>query len=179
MIKKIVDGMFHDQFDARWREQKQQREAVVHHHYRIMVESAALPTHADLIANYGEGHVFPRWDESEIELHESLRKLTPPMGEVTLLLKTFGCPITAEKVIKWADEHNHRLVFPWEREAFFKANLDLRLTLDILDLGSFVLDINYRPCGRCLLGRSDMRYLGASWLDIEWCENPGFLFASK
>lgn len=151
------------------------------HRYRITVASAVLPTYADLIVNYGEGNVSELWDESKrkLELHESLRELTPPTGEVTVFVKKFDRPTTSEKAIKWADEHGYRLCFPWEREAFSKANPDLQRKFWIVDLGSFALgdgggryvpDLHELDGRRCLVG---------DWFGREWDASCRFLFASK
>jgi hypothetical protein len=156
-------------------------EGLERHHYRIMVTSTALPTYADLIANYGEGNVCEFWDESKhrLELHESLREFTPPTGEVTVFVKKFDRPTTSEKAIKWADEHGYRFVFPWEREAFSNANPDFQRKFWIVDLGSFTLIGGGGRCVPDLIGHDGRRCLGNSMFDYEWYASYHFLFASK
>lgn len=156
-------------------------EGLERHHYRIMVTSTALPTYADLIANYGEGNVCEFWDESKhrLELHESLREFTPPTGEVTVFVKKFDRPTTSEKVIKWADEHGYRLVFPWEREAFSKTNPDLQRKFWIVDLGSFAFCGDGLRCVPLLNENGVWRYPGNDWFDDGWHASRRFLFASK
>ena len=150
------------------------------HHFRITVESVALPTYADLIANYGDGNVSELWDESKykLELHESLRELTPPTGEVTVFVKKFDRPTTSEKAFKWADQHNYRLVFPWEREVFSKTYPDLQRESWIIDLGSFTLDDDGNRCVPVLYKVIGLRYLDNRRFDCQWLASHRFLFAS-
>lgn len=151
------------------------------HHYTVTIKKAVAPTYADLITNYGKGNVSSLWEESKdkLELHESLRDLTPPTGEVTVFLKKFDQVTTSERAIKWADEHNYRLVFPWERETFSKANPDLQRKFWIVDLGSFSLRGGGRRYVPVLSEGDDRRSLVGSWFDDEWDVSYRFLFASK
>lgn len=151
------------------------------HHYCITIESVRQPVvYAGLIANYGEGNVSELWNESkyQLNLHESLREIVAPTGEVTLFVKKFDRATTSEKAIKWADEHNYRLVFPWEREAFSKANPDLQRKFWIVDLGSFVVYDVYR-CVPVLRQLGGKRSLDSYWFGYEWLAGYRFLFASK
>jgi hypothetical protein len=109
--------------------------------YRITVESVKSPTHADLIAHYGEGNFSKLWDDRKhfIELHPSLQRVAPPKGEITVLVKVFNDYTYNQEVIEWADENGYRLVFPWEREVFSKTYPKLQEAFDIKDLGTYTM----------------------------------------
>ncbi len=148
------------------------------HHYRITVASTETPTHAALNAAYD--WVSDVWDESKykLELHESLREVAPPTGEVTVFVKKFDRDTGSEKAIQWADDHGYRLLFPWEREAFAKANPDLQRKFWIVDLGSFIILGGVRVVP--VLGGGDgERRLGGRWFGGEWRAGGRFLFVSK
>jgi hypothetical protein len=157
-----------------------EQEVLPPNHYRITVDTTEKPIYADLKATYQ--YVCDLWDESKytLELHESLRELTPPTGEVMIFLKKFDDYITSKKAIEWADEHNCRLAFPWEREAFSKANPDLQRKFWIADLGSFVVqgDRNFGRNFPVLCNQVGDRDLG-NWSGREWDKRGRFLFVCK
>lgn len=147
-------------------------------HYRVTVTSTAMPTYVEL--NLAYDCVSEAWNENKytLELHESLRELTPSTGEVTTFLKRFGRNTTSERAIEWGKSHGHRLAFPWEREAFSKANPNLQRKFCIVDLGSFIVDDD-GWCVPVLYERDGGRNLGYDWFDDGWFADHCFLFVRE
>lgn len=146
-------------------------------HFRVKIATAITPAFADLSANYGR--VDRSWSKSKnIVIHESLRDFTPPIGKVTIFVKKFNRPTTSDRAIKWTEKHGYRLAFPWEREAFSKANPDLQRKSIIVDLGTINLCGIYRfvPVLSEINGR---RYLSSNWYIYPWDADIRFLFAVK
>jgi hypothetical protein len=148
------------------------------HHYRITVTSTATPTYAELCKAYD--WVSELWDESKftLELHVSLRKLTPSTGDKIIFLQKFDRDTTSEDAIAWGQTRGYRLAFPAEREAFTKANPDLQKKFWIVDLGSFALHGDHRLVP--VLNEDDgERDLGHYWFDDGWDAVNCFLFVRE
>jgi hypothetical protein len=147
-------------------------------HYRITVTSTATPTYAELCKAYD--WVSELWDESKftLELHVSLRKLTPSTGDKIIFLQKFNRATTSEDAIAWGQTRGYRPAFPCEREAFSKANPDLQKKFWIVDLGSFALYGGRRGVS-VLCGDGGERDLGCGWFDYEWDTDDRFLFVRE
>ncbi|QQR60351.1 hypothetical protein IPH19_02955 [Candidatus Uhrbacteria bacterium] len=145
-------------------------------HYRITVTSTTNPAFADLKLAYD--WVSDVWNESEymLELHKSLREITPSVGDKVVFLKKFDRASTSEQAIEWAKGNGYRLAFPAEREAFSKANPGLQRKFWIVDLGSFIDSGGNRRYVPVLSGRGDERGLGNRWFELEWDADRRFLF---
>jgi hypothetical protein len=144
-------------------------------HYRITVASTATPTYGDLESAYD--WVSDLWNESKyaLELHESLREITPSTGDKVVFVKKFDRATASEKAIAWGKGHGYRLAFPAEREAFAKANPDLQRKFWIVDLGSFALRGGLRRVPVLYEGDGGRR-LGDVWFDGGWGADGRFLF---
>jgi hypothetical protein len=144
-------------------------------HYRITVASTAKPTYAELCEAYD--WVSDLWNESKyaLELHESLRELTPSTCDKVVFVKKFDRATASEKAIAWGKGHGYRLAFPCEREAFSKANPDLQRKFWIVDLGSFALRGGLRRVPVLYEGDGGRR-LGDVWFDVERGADGRFLF---
>ena len=150
-------------------------------HYQIQVVQTVLPTYAELCGGYS--HVSYPWtpDGPAPQLHESLRGITPPVGEVVLFLKASRAfnALSTEDMIAWALKNGYRPVFPWEREAFRKvAPRRVLLPGLIVDLGTFAPmsgEQRYFP----IFG-DDEAILGSNMFrPREWNPKDRFLFAVK
>lgn len=109
--------------------------------YPILVESIEMPSDADIRAAYEYVWVNRSWRRSayDVLLHESLREVRPTVGEKTVLLLKLFRPLDAE-AFDWAEKNDCRVLFPWERETFARANPGLQLLSHVVDLGSHVFD---------------------------------------
>lgn len=146
------------------------------HHYLITVrpfDARQIALYRDGQSQYSYGRFY------RCTLHRSLRKITPPTGEVTLFVKEFARRTRYDEVLDWADAHGYRVVFPWERELFSFTFPELQKKFRIADLGlstEYPNDGLYGP----VLGRSggDCSMVG-NWCDDAY-SNTGcrrFLFA--
>lgn len=103
--------------------------------YRIVVTSTVHPSPVELKRSYdrlNECFLHSR----PFDLHESLQGLVPTAGEKLAMLKKFAFSSNTCEVLDWAEENGYRPAFPWEREAFAKANPNLQNSFPIVDVGS-------------------------------------------
>ncbi len=176
----VVQGFIDKYKDAPSRKRRKKgKNDLPPHHYRVTLGSTAMPTYADLKSAYD--WVSDAWDESKfkLELHESLRNVTPSMGDKVVFLKKFDRKTTSEKAIEWGKSHGYRLSFPAEREAFSKANPDLQRKFWIVDLGSFIVVDGDRGVPVLFVDGGGRRGLDVDWFDRGWHAGHRFLFVRE
>ncbi|PIP60728.1 hypothetical protein COX00_01720 [Candidatus Uhrbacteria bacterium CG22_combo_CG10-13_8_21_14_all_47_17] len=122
MVRRIIDEQSHDLARI----------------YRVTIQSTTQPTYIQISKTYEWSSCWGE-ESSHIELHESLQGITPPVGELQILVKSFPSDIRTEEVLAWAKENGYRVLFPHERERFLKKfpELQLQQKLWMVDLGSF------------------------------------------
>ena len=149
-------------------------------HFKVEITSTETPTYAELCEAYD--WVSDLWNEGKytLELHETLREITPPTGEIEVFVKHFGRIIKSHEAIKWAKANGYRLAFPHEREAFTKANPDLQKRVAwIIDLASIALFFSGRQVPVLRLSGDGERYLNRNSFFHRWSANSHFLFVRE
>jgi len=137
-------------------------------YFTVVITSTETPTYAELCEAYDDVYFGRDADEEELprELHMSLRSVTPQKGKVKFLVKGFSAVVSSNQAFDWARSRNYRLAFPWEREAFAKANPDLQKRFWIVDLGSFTQE--WELSVPVLGEMNQKRALHESAYDNEW-----------
>ncbi len=149
----------------------QESEELPPDHYQIVVTSTKDPTFEELMTSYD-------LVDLKLELHESLRGITPSTGKRIIFVKKFDRFVPKEEAIAWAKNHGYRLAFPIERETFLLVNPGLRHELGVVDLGSFFVH-DVRQKVPMVYERNGRRFIGSGAFGNEYDGGDCFLFVRE
>jgi len=160
MVRRIIDEQSHDLARI----------------YRVTIQSTTQPTYIQNRETYKWSSCWGE-ESCHIELHKSLQGITPPMGELKILVKSFPSDVKTEEVLTWAKDNGYRVLFPHEREAFAERFPRLQLKIWMVDLGSFTVLYGQRDVA-VLAGAEKERSLERSCVHRVWPSGYAFLLAA-